>query len=156
MNDLDLPSQRKIQLKELSPKHKQVAALLAQGVDRETIGQAVGFEPGYVTWLGGDTLFRQYVRDMGKLAETRLEAMFEQAVDTIANEMRGGGENALKAARMQMEATGRIGKERRDPNDEQPPDYLEHLAGRLVKLLNNQRQGVTYEATAEVVSTTEV
>lgn len=153
MNDLDLPSQRKIQLKELSPKHKQVAALLAQGVDRETIGVAVQYEPEYVTWLGGDPLFRQYVREMGKLAETRLEAMFEQAVDVIASEMRSGGENALKAARMQMEATGRIGKERRDSSDEQPPDYLEHLAGRLVKLLNTQRQGVTYEA--EVIPATE-
>lgn len=146
-------SDRKTQLQQLSPKHKTVAALLAQGVGREDIAVAVEITPEYVTWLGGDPLFKQYISQMGKLAQTRLDAMFEQSVDVIAETMRNGGaEERLKAARLQMEATGRVGKDKRsDGEGDASDDHLEQLSRRLIQLMHKQREGVTYEA--EVIPT---
>jgi len=150
--DMSLPvSTRKVQLKELSPVHRTVAALLAQGVDRVSVAAATDLDPNYVTWLGGDPLFIQYVREMSKLAETRLEAMFTSSVDVIADQLsQGSGEDKLKAARLQMEATGRIGKDRRDHSPDETPDHLEVLAQRLVKLLHNERER-TIDGQAAVV-----
>lgn len=152
--DMSLPvSTRQVQLHELSPKHKTVAALLAQGVGREECAVAAGFTKEYVTWLGGDPLFIQYVREMSKLAETRLEAMFTSSVDVIAEQLQSGaGEDKLKAARLQMEATGRIGKDKRDHSTDSEPEHLEVLAQRLTKLLSQHRAGVTLNGEAQVVS----
>lgn len=151
--DMSLPvSTRQVQLKELSPKHKTVAALLAQGVDRVSCAAATDLDPNYITWLGGDPLFIMYVREMSKLAETRLEAMFTGSVDAIADQLQNGaGEDRLKAARLQMEATGRIGKDRRSPDSSDAPDHLEVLAQRLTKLLSQHREGVTLDGEAHVV-----
>lgn len=150
---MDLPvSTRKVQLKELSPVHKTVAALLAQGVDRVSCAAAADLDPGYITWLGGDPLFIQYVREMSKLAETRLEAMFTSSVDVIADGLsNGNSEDKLKAARLQMEATGRIGKDRRMPDSGEGTDHLNVLAERLVKLINNTRER-TINGEATVIS----
>jgi len=152
--DMSLPtSTRKVQLKELSPVHRTVAALLAQGVDRVSVAAAVGMDPNYITWLGGDPLFIQYVREMCKLAETQLESMFVKSVDIISEQMNSGsGEDKLKAARLQMEATGRVGKDRRSHDDLETPDHLEVLAQRLVKLIHKQREGVTLNGESQVVN----
>jgi hypothetical protein len=144
--DMSLPQvregqNRKVYLKELSQSHRTVAALLAQGVDRVSVAAACGISPEYVTWLGGDPLFIQYVREMCKLAETQLESMFVKSVDIISEQMSSGsGEDKLKAARLQMEATGRVGKDRRSHDDTETPDHLEVLAQRLVKLLHNTKE----------------
>jgi len=132
---------RKVTLQELSQKHREIASMLAQGVDRQTIAAAWDITPEYVTWLGGDPLFVRYVREMSKLAETQLEAMFTKSVEVIADQLHSGnGEDKLKAARLQMEATGRVGKDRRTHESGDSPDHLEVLAQRLVKLLNNTRE----------------
>lgn len=138
--------ERKVQLAELSPKHRGVAALLAQGASREVAAAAFDYTPEYVTWLGGDPLFQQHIREMNKLVQSRLELLYEKSVDVITDQMNNGsGENRLKAARLQMEATQRLGTSRRDPSEgEQIPDYLEMLGQRLVKLLHQQR-GRTFD-----------
>lgn len=139
--------ERKVQLAELSPKHRGVAALLAQGAPREVAAAAFDYTPEYVTWLGGDPLFQQHIREMNKLVDSRLALLYERSVDVIAEQMlNGSGEEKLKAARLQLEATSRIGNNRRDPGEgEQAPDYLELLSQRLVKLLH-QQQGRTFDA----------
>jgi len=144
-------SQRKVQLKELSPKHKMVAALLAQGLDRVVVAQSTDLTPEYITWLGGDTLFKGYVKEMSALAGVHLEALFSKSVDIIAEQMlQGSGEDKLKAARLQMEATGRLGKNPRQEEDESGSDRLEQLAQRLVAL-QRKYQPSLIEGTATVV-----
>ena len=140
------------QLKELSPKHKQVMALLAQGLDRGDIAKICDLAPEYVTWLAGDPLCKAYLREMMGYVETRMEALFDKSVDVIAESMLTGGEDAkLKAARMQLEATGRIGRTDRAPREPGAPDRLEQLAERLVALMKGKREGVTYDAEVQHV-----
>lgn len=143
-------SQRQVQLAELSPKHRQVAALLAQGVDRATIATICDYTPEYVTWLCGDPSFRAYLKEMLSVADARLEALFESSVDAIAETLvAGSSEEKLKAARLQMEATRRIGP-RADTDPGAPPalDRLEKLAERLTGLLRSHRGPVTLDGSA--------
>ena len=143
---------RKVQLQELSPKHKGVAALLAQGASRDIAAAAFDYTPEYVTWLGGDPLFVAYVREMSKLVDTRLELLYEKSVDVIADQLNtGSGEDKLKAARLQLEATQRIGRDRKGPDLDPSTDHLEALSQRLIKLLHQQKER-TYEGTAQVVT----
>jgi len=153
---MDLPAERKVQLKELSQKHKMVAALLAQGLDRVVVAQSTDLSPEYITWLGGDILFKEYVKEMSALAGVHLEALFSKSVDIIAEQMlQGSGEDRLSAARLQMEATGRIGKNRtgRD-SGEDGPNRLEVLAERLVAL-GRQATGRTLDGSSTLVQEVE-
>ncbi len=145
----DLPSPA-IELKKLSPKHMQVAALLAQGVDRRTIALACDFTPEYVTWLQRQPLFVTYIKEMSAAVNTRLEALFSKSVDTINEAMDcGSTDEKLKAAKLQMEATGRIGRYVTPPGGGEQGDRLEQLSERLLQLLQRQR-GVIHEHDEEV------
>lgn len=129
-----------IELKKLSPKHMQVAALVAQGVDRATIAAACDYVPEYITWLQGQPLFIEYIKTMNKAVATRLEAMFAKSVDVISDAMvMGNVDEKLKGARLQMEATGRIGRYQMPAKGEGGDEVLESLAGRLLALLTRQR-----------------
>ena len=153
MNDLE-PATEPIELKNLSPKHKQVAALVAQGVDRRTIAAACDYVPEYVTWLQRQPLFVEYVKGMNEAVATRLEAMFEQSVGVISEAMANGNvDERLKGAKLQLEATGRIGRYQTPAREQGGEDKLEVLADRLVFLLKRQK-GDTHENTedAEILS----
>ena len=147
-----------IELKKLSPVHKQVAALVAQGVDRRTIAAACDYTPEYITWLQGQPLFKQYIKEMNEAVSTRLEAMFDQSVGVISNAMVSGNvDEQLKGAKLQLEATGRIGRYQTQAPIGGGGDKLEQLSERLLKLLDKQRSvsdGQTFEAEdAEFVET---
>ena len=153
-----VPETGPVELKKLSPKHMQVAALLAQGVDRRTIAAACDYTPEYVTWLQRQPLFMGYVKEMSAAVAVRLEAMFAKSVDVINNAMdMGSTDEQLKAAKLQMEATGRIGRYQTPAREDGGGDRLEHLADRLLDLLKRQRSAV-YEqdevSEATVVSET--
>ena len=132
-------------LKELSPRHKQAAALLAQGVQRQIIARVCEFTPEYITMLGRQPLFRAYIKEMSEFTDARLEALFDQSVDVIADTMLTGTEDGrLKAAKLQLEATGRVGRFHTPAPAQGGSDRLELLAERLVGLLHQQRRR-TYE-----------
>lgn len=140
------------QLKELSPKHKQIAALLAQGTSREVIASFVKCTPEYVTFLGRQPLFVQYIKEMSALVNVRLEAMFEKSVDVISEAMDTGNiDEKLKGAKLQMEATGRIGRYQSEPPPTGGGDRLEALAERLVSLLHNQRRRIVDAEDAVII-----
>lgn len=106
------PPQKKPEfvLKRLSPKHKQAASLLAQGLGREEIAEIVKCTPEYITMLARQPIFIEYMREMSKFADARLEALFGQAVDVLAKNMKNGQEGSqLKAAGMVMQANGKAG-----------------------------------------------
>lgn len=103
-------SSSKYDLKELQPKHKQICSMLAQGIGRETIASVVGITPEYVSMLAKQPLVQAYVRDMSVVANLQLEAMFSSAVTAIGDTLQNGNfSDKVKAARLQMEATKRVG-----------------------------------------------
>ena len=137
-------------LQALTDKHKQVASLLTQGLGRSEISQIVEFVPEYVTWLCRDPLFKEYMRGLSEFHEARLEAMFGDVVDAVQAGLRdGSSEEKLRAARLQLEVTGRIGKNDR-PNAiaDSSIERLTTLAERLLALQSNVREGRTYDAEA--------
>jgi hypothetical protein len=128
------------QLKKLSIKHREVASLLAQGLDRATIAAITKYSEGYITWLGRQPLFREYIAEMSQYQEVKLEAMFQQSVDAIGDTLQHGNpEERLKAARLQLEATRRVGRGSEQGARNVSTDKLVDLADRLVGLLNQQR-----------------
>lgn len=102
--------QTHFQLKRLSPKHKQVAALLAQGFGRTEISKLVQITPEYVTMLAQQPLFKAYIRELTAFVDTRLEAMYEKSLDVVGSLMQTGSEdNKLRAAQTVLKAVGKDG-----------------------------------------------
>lgn len=136
-----------VKLQALTNKHHQVAALLAQGLGRMEIASIIDFTPEYVTWLTRDPLFKQYLQEMSEHVDARLEAMFGMTADVVADGMLNGSvDERLKAARLQLEVTGRVGKGDRPVGAlESSLERLATLAQRLLVLQSKVREGNTYE-----------
>lgn len=132
-----------VQLKKLSPKHKEVMSLLAQGVERQVIAKMCRITPEYVTWLARQPLCREYIKEMSEFVDARLEALFNKTADVIAETLECGTEDGkLKAARLQLEVTGRVGKNSGQATPPLEGDFLESLAERLVGLQRNVRRRI--------------
>jgi len=71
------------QLRELSPKHRQVCALLAQGVDRGTIAELCGYEPAYVTWLQRQPLVKEHLKELGQVVEKHLKSLVIRSIEVL-------------------------------------------------------------------------
>ena len=136
------------QMKELKPKHKQVCAMLAQGIDRRTISNVVGCTPEYITMLSKQPLMKEYIAEMCQAAGLQLDAMFVQSVEVISEVMANGSpKERVAAARLQMEATKRIGsgssipKEIIDTNDRlaRLAERLLYLQGGVTKTIETRR-----------------
>lgn len=109
MTDL-LPQTAQFQLKKLSEKHKQVAALLAQGIGRGQISKLVSITPEYVTMLSKQPLFMAYVKEMTAFTDVRLQALYEKGVDIVADLLISGTEDTkLRAAQTVLKAVGKDG-----------------------------------------------
>jgi DNA-binding NarL/FixJ family response regulator len=152
--DLDQIESSKWQLTKLKPMHKQVASLCAQGLKNVEIARIVGITPEYVSMLLRQPLVKAHVMEMCDVVGTRLEALFEKSVDVIAETLESGSEKGrLAAARLQLEATKRIG--RPDPNaglDRGQTDRLANLAERLLSLQSNVRQGKTFNENGQEIT----
>jgi hypothetical protein len=147
-------------MKELKPKHKQVCAMLAQGIDRRTISNVVGVTPEYITMLSKQPLMKEYIAEMCQAAGLQLDAMFVQSVEVIREVMANGSpKERVAAARLQMEATKRIGsgssipKEIIDTNDRlaRLAERLLYLQGGVTKTIETRRNtdGIFQEITVE-------
>lgn len=152
--DLDAIESSKWQLTKLKPMHKQVASLTAQGLKNKEVASIVGITPEYVSMLLRQPLVKEYVAQMCEVVGVRLEALFEKSVDVIAETLENGSEKGrLQAARLQLEATKRIG--RPDPNaglDRGQGDRLAALAERLLALQSNVRQGKTFNENGQEIT----
>lgn len=142
------------QMKKLKPKHKQIASLLAQGARNIDIAKMIGVTPEYVSMLTRQPLMQSYIAEMCQHTGLRVEALFEKSVDVIADTLRTGTESGrLKAARLQLEVTKRIG--RGEPLSNQgggTEERLLKLAERLIFLQSGQRRlpGVFNEDGTEI------
>lgn len=131
-------------LKKLTPKHMEALAYVAQGMQKKKVAALVGFTPEYITMLLRQPLAIQYIGKLNETVGAQLEAMFGQTVDVIRDAMESGSHSEkLKAARLQLEATKRIGRSDNLPtNPVDSESRLITLSERLVGLLATQRQGV--------------
>src|SRR5574340_1414168 len=103
-------------MKSLKPKHKQICSLLAQGIDRQTIANVAGVTPEYISMLAGQKLMQDHIKDLAKVADLQLEAMFTKSVEVIGETLANGNhKEKMQAARLQMEATRRIGSRSIEP-----------------------------------------
>src|SRR5687768_16478854 len=108
-------SKPKWDLKKLSQKHKTIVALHAQGVCRFDIGQIAACTPEYVSMIVAQPLAQQYLAELEQYMDSRLRNLFGRSVDAIAAGLDSGNEEtALKAARLQMEASGKLKGEKKD------------------------------------------
>lgn len=144
-------------MKSLKPRHKQIASLLAQGAKRQEIAAAMGVTPEYVTMLQKQPLMQGYIKEMCEVVGVRFEALFGQAVEVISDVMKNGNDsNRLKAARLQMEGTGRIGSRTRQPSeDTNAESRLEKLAARLLYLQSGKRPPGVYSENGEAITDAE-
>lgn len=123
-------------LKELKPKHRQICSMVAQGIPHTTIAQVVGCVPEYIPMLMRQPLIKECLRGYTEFAEVQLEGMFVQSVQAIGDTLvNGAPSDKMKAARLQLEATKRIGP-RSAPNGApiDANDRLNKLAARLLYL----------------------
>lgn len=144
----------KWELRKLTPRHKQICALVAQGFKYVEIAPIVQCTPQYITMLMRQALIVEEVHRLEAIAGTRLLALTDQAVDVTAETLRQGSEKGkLVAARMVLEAGGRLG--RRDAAGGQATsdaeERLRQLAERLEKL-NSNRPRRTYNEDGEDVT----
>ena len=151
----DLPSGW--QMKKLKPKHKQVASLLAQGAKNIEIAAMLQITPEYVSMLSRQPLMQAYIREMCQHTGMRLEALFDSSVNVIADTLRNGTESGkLKAARLQLEATHRIGRGDGPPQGgTSTEERLLILSQRLLLLQGARRPPGLYNEIGEEITEAE-
>lgn len=142
----------KWELKALKPRHKAVASFVAQGLQLVEIAKLTGMTPQYVSMLCRQPLMKQEIARIGEIAGVRMEALFEKSVDVVAQALENGNTaDKLKAAKLQMEATNRIGSKGRAAQTEfDSSERLAGLANRLIDLLG-QKRGRTFNESGEEV-----
>lgn len=135
------------ELKQLKPLHKNVASLIAQGMQNVQVAALCSVTPEYVSMLLRQPLVKAHIAEICEVAGVKMEALFEKTVNVIADAMDNGNRSEqLKAARLQLEATSRIGKP--DPSRGLNPvqeDRLALLAERLLALQTNVRKGRLFD-----------
>ena len=144
-------------LQKLKPKHKQVCALLAQGMKNVDVAKIVEVTPEYITMLLRQPLIVQELKRLSGIAEVKMESLFPKAVDVMGEVLQAGSNGEkLKAARLVGEFTKRIGSGKGmqgEPTNRE--ERLVQLSERLVGLLETKR-GNTYEGSqvsdAEIIS----
>ena len=133
-------------LHDLKPLHKKVCSLWAQGEKNIKIAAVLGITPQYVSMLMSQQVCRDYVAKLNDVADLRLNAMFEKSVDVIADTLVNGNDaDKLRAARLQMEATKRIGSTMSAPIVPNSEGRLLALAERLTSLLHDHQQPITIQ-----------
>lgn len=146
------------ELKTLKPKHLQICALLAQGFKNIEVAGMVGVTKEYVSMLLRQPLIKQEIAKRGEVLSARFELMTEMTADAMVDTLKNGSHgDKMKAARLQLEVTKRIG--RPDPfanSANVPDDRLEKLASRLEHLLDNTKGGLYDESGSPIYEDAEV
>lgn len=146
------------EMKKLKPKHLQICALLAQGFKNVEVAGMVGVTKEYVSMLLRQPLIKQEIARRGEVIGARFELMTEMTADAMADTLKNGAHaDKMKAARLQLEVTKRIG--RPDPyaqGNNVPDDRLEKLASRLEHLLDSTKGGLYDESGAPIYEDAEV
>lgn len=106
------------QPKRLTPKHRQILSLYAQSMKREDVASLCKCTPALVTMLAKCDLGRAYLKEIEETMDQRLRLLQHKTIDAIEDQLDNGkGENKLKAAALQMRATGKLGHDPREGED---------------------------------------
>lgn len=101
--------------KRLTPKHRQILSLYAQGMKRYEVAAFCRVTPAMVTLLAKSEKGKAYLSEIEEHMDGRLRALYSRSVDAIEDQLvNGKGENKLKAAALQMKATGKLGQAQED------------------------------------------
>lgn len=140
-------SGEKWELKKLKPVHRQIAALVAQGEKNVKVAALCGVTPQYITMLLRQPIFIREIQDRAAAAGIQLEALFAQSVEVLGDVLKDGSEaGKLKASRLVMEATKRIGsRDAPTPSNGNTEERLFLLANRLVDLLPSNHPARIFE-----------
>lgn len=146
------------EMKKLKPKHLQICALLAQGFKNVEVAGMVGVTKEYVSMLLRQPLIKQEIARRGEVVAARFELMTEMTADALADTLKNGAHaDKMKAARLQLEVTKRIGRPDPYANSNMPADdRLERLANRLENLLDTKRGGLYDESGAPIFEDAEI
>ena len=140
------------EMKKLKPKHLQICALLAQGFKNIEVAGMVGVTKEYVSMLLRQPLIKQELAKRGEVVAARFELMTELTADAMADTLKNGAHgDKMKAARLQLEVTKRIG--RPDPyavGITPSEDRLAQLANRLEGLLDGKK-GDLYDESGQPI-----
>lgn len=150
---LEPESSAKWELKILKPRHKRIASLIGQGLKYVEIASIMKVTPEYVSMLSRQPLMKGFIAEMSEAAGIRLEALTGKTVEVISEILdTGGNADKLKAVRLQMEATNRIGNKGVSAGvGGDAADRLERLAHRLIGLQSQARKGGTFNERGEEV-----
>jgi hypothetical protein len=129
------------QLKELKPKHRNILSLVAQGVSRGQIASICDITPEYVSMLCKMPICKQYIAGLNEVVALQLEGMFGKSVEAISDALDNGSvEERLKGARLQLEATKRLGRPADIvPQTSSTEERLLRLSERLTSLIVDRR-----------------
>lgn len=99
------------ELKELQPWHSELCQALVEGQGRQELAVRFDTSPYYITWLCRQKLIKEKIAEFTDYADQRLLALTDKSVDVIADVLQSGSnKDRLNAARLQLEAVNRVGK----------------------------------------------
>jgi hypothetical protein len=117
-----------------------------------------GVTKEYITMLLRMPIIKQEIAARGEVLNARFELMTEMTADAMVDTLKNGSHaDKMKAARLQLEVTKRIG--RPDPyavNQNPAEDRLAQLANRLEGLLDGKKGGLYDEAGQPIFEEAEV
>jgi hypothetical protein len=145
------------QLKELKPKHKNILSLVAQGVGRSQVAAVCDITPEYVSMLCRMPICKQYIAGLNEVVDVQLEGMYGKSVAAINDALDNGSiGDKLKGARLQLEATKRIGRPADiPPQSASTEERLLRLSERLTSLIVDRRGVQNLNTTSPVVEVIE-
>lgn len=140
------------ELQKLKPKHLQICALLAQGFKNVEVAGMVGVTKEYVSMLLRQPLIKQEIARRGEVISARFELMTELTADAMVDTLKNGSHgDKMKAARLQLEVTKRIGRPDPYATGVTPSeDRLAQLANRLEGLLDGKK-GDLYDESGQPI-----
>lgn len=136
----------------LTGAHIDILRFHTQGMKREDIASYCKCTPQHISNVVTSDLGQRWITEHLEALAMELRSLTPNAVDVIRDSMERDQpiNHRLAGARLQMEATGIIGRERGNPAPPTPPNHLENLAERLVSLLRDKK-GVTVNGQATLV-----
>lgn len=130
--------------KKLKPIHLQACSLIAQGFNITETAKLTGLSYNYLWILLQQPIIKEEVGRRSEVIAQRMELMTEKSCDVIAGAMQNGNHTEkLKAARLQLEVTKRVGAG--NPmavNVNIGDDRLNRLAERLETLITPHTGGI--------------
>lgn len=109
LNDPPAQQSKQFVLKKLNNKHKQIISMALQGESRETVAEAIGCTPNYVSMILRQPLAKAYIEELNSYLDTKMVGLYEKSIDAIDRGLGSkNGQVSLAAAKLALQATGKL------------------------------------------------